>query len=859
MQKLRFTFYLIFCLSYSFSQSIIPQDVINQEIEQSIDFQSLSPFTITSQRNLQTLKEFNEPVVMELRKEAVESILYKDSKNISLSIHFSPNERRELLLYEVQMGQINVTDATTEMPYKYNGGKYFRGVVKGEYNSLVSINVFDNEINGIISIKGDNTNYVLGKLEEGDHHVLYRDSDLQHLKQFECGTTESVVYEKTQIFNNMGTRALSDCVGLYFEVDYDIYLDKGGMTETTNYITGLYNQIATLYANENINTNISEIVIWSSTSPYNATTSIGMLNQFTDYRQGFNGDLAQLLSYQASGGVAYVNTLCNGNPDYRMSFASIASSYNTVPTYSWSVMVCTHEFGHLLGSNHTHACAWNGNNTAIDGCYNTEGSCPQPPIPSGGGTIMSYCHLTNAGINFSLGFGEQPGNVIRNSVSNASCLQECSNDGGSDGDGGDNGGGCEYNEGNLTIILDNYPNETTWNIKDNNNQILYSGGPYSTAGATIQIDLCLQDDCYTFNIFDSWGDGICCGYGLGSYEIVVNGDMLVTGGQFGYSQSDSFCVDNNEPSCDDGEQNGDEEGVDCGGSDCPSCPTCNDGVQNGNEEGVDCGGDCPDCDDPPVDEEVEIFGHYFESGWDGWIDGGSDCKRYYGPKSYEGNYSIQIRDNSGAASTMTSPLFDALPYEQLNISFFFIAHSMEPNENFFIQFYDGSIWTTIADFSSGVDFVNNVFYVVNIDLNSSIVDFSNSSKLRITCDASANSDRIFIDAFTLIGLTSTGGLVENNIEIIELGHTDSSFEDITVYPNPTNNVLNVIIPDYDSETFDNSYNKMLLIDIYGRVILAKNITSKEDRLEVGDLSNGVYFLELSGVEETALKKVIISK
>ncbi|WP_108809397.1 GEVED domain-containing protein [Aquimarina spinulae] len=50
------------------------------------------------------------------------------------------------------------------------------------------------------------------------------------------------------------------------------------------------------------------------------------------------------------------------------------------------------------------------------------------------------------------------------------------------------------------------------------------------------------------------------------------------------------------PTCNDGIQNGNETGVDCGGPDCDPCtvdPTCNDGIQNGNETGVDCGG--PDC------------------------------------------------------------------------------------------------------------------------------------------------------------------------------------------------------------------------------------------------------------------------
>lgn len=60
------------------------------------------------------------------------------------------------------------------------------------------------------------------------------------------------------------------------------------------------------------------------------------------------------------------------------------------------------------------------------------------------------------------------------------------------------------------------------------------------------------------------------------------------------------CAPCPEPTCDDGIQNGNETGVDCGG-DCTPCvsePTCNDGLQNGNETGIDCGGDCADC---PVD------------------------------------------------------------------------------------------------------------------------------------------------------------------------------------------------------------------------------------------------------------------
>lgn len=74
------------------------------------------------------------------------------------------------------------------------------------------------------------------------------------------------------------------------------------------------------------------------------------------------------------------------------------------------------------------------------------------------------------------------------------------------------------------------------------------------------------------------------------------------------------------PACDDGVQNGNETGIDCGGGGCSPCmagegcgfagdcvsevcfggtcqqPSCDDGVRNGTETDIDCGGaECPAC------------------------------------------------------------------------------------------------------------------------------------------------------------------------------------------------------------------------------------------------------------------------
>ncbi len=59
------------------------------------------------------------------------------------------------------------------------------------------------------------------------------------------------------------------------------------------------------------------------------------------------------------------------------------------------------------------------------------------------------------------------------------------------------------------------------------------------------------------------------------------------------TSSELTSKEESQSTCSDGIQNGDESGLDCGGS-CDSCEAgnCSDGIQNGDESGLDCGGSC---------------------------------------------------------------------------------------------------------------------------------------------------------------------------------------------------------------------------------------------------------------------------
>lgn len=97
----------------------------------------------------------------------------------------------------------------------------------------------------------------------------------------------------------------------------------------------------------------------------------------------------------------------------------------------------------------------------------------------------------------------------------------------------------------LTINTDEYPEEITWEIKDGEGTILFSGGPYPGLElTTVEEYFCLDDNvCYDLTMRDSEGDGICCDYGEGSYVVTDELDnILVEGnGQYTSDETKEFC------------------------------------------------------------------------------------------------------------------------------------------------------------------------------------------------------------------------------------------------------------------------------------------------------------------------------
>lgn len=102
--------------------------------------------------------------------------------------------------------------------------------------------------------------------------------------------------------------------------------------------------------------------------------------------------------------------------------------------------------------------------------------------------------------------------------------------------------------GTVAIVSDQYGSETTWTIKNATGTTIASGGPYADLGAAgtttqpvVNFNM-VSNMCYTFEILDSFGDGInSAQYGLGSYTVKDGtGTTIASGGVFADNESKAF-------------------------------------------------------------------------------------------------------------------------------------------------------------------------------------------------------------------------------------------------------------------------------------------------------------------------------
>lgn len=183
----------------------------------------------------------------------------------------------------------------------------------------------------------------------------------------------------------------------------------------------------------------------------------------------------------------------------------------------------------------------------------------------------------------------------------------------------------------------------------------------------------------------------------------------------------------------------------------------------------------------------------FESGMGSYTDGGSDMSRYTGgTHAHQGVAAANIQDNSGVASSFYHTAgYNVTGYTTLEVEFWFKMVSMETNEDFWVQFYDGSTWRTVATFARAGSIQNNTFYHQVVTISSSNYNFPTNAKLRFMCDASDNNDDVYIDEIEFRGLPGSAMLAKGDIRLNAVETLPQQFGLLQNYPNPFNPSTNI--------------------------------------------------------------------
>jgi hypothetical protein len=149
---------------------------------------------------------------------------------------------------------------------------------------------------------------------------------------------------------------------------------------------------------------------------------------------------------------------------------------------------------------------------------------------------------------------------------------------------------------------------------------------------------------------------------------------------------------------------------------------------------------------------IELTNDGFESGWGNWIDGGADAR--LSSTFAVGTQCFALQDNTSSSVAILSSSLDLASYTELKIEFSYVVQSFENAEDFWLRYSSdgGSSWTTVKAFVNDVDFVDDgTRYSPSITIDSGSYTFNNNVKIQFRCDASGNSDDVYIDNVRIFG------------------------------------------------------------------------------------------------------------
>lgn len=433
MSKQKHLLALVFSLlivSGLFSQDLKPIQIqIDQAHKNGTSFQPVHLFQSTNTLDVSAARFAQNAQFLLLQPELLKDFLSAQPEAISLVLPYN-GQFLLLDLIRVDLGAeaqriLIGGNASSMVPVK--SGLHYRGILPGSTASLAAFSFFEDEILGFISDPRFN-NLVLGRVQTTNNlngYMLYSDLELAMDNPFECTVFESQTDQNLARTNSEKARRGSvKPVRIALEADYALLHNRGGQQATAQYLSALFNQLATLYANESVSLVLSQLIVPDLPMYDFSVGNYALLEELTRNHANQDFDLLQLVGLSANNpeSASYLDGLCTR--DFRVAYCALEPAFSNVPTHSWALSNLAHELGHQFGAHHTQWCGWLGG--AIESCSSgLEGDCSPAQTATrlqAGSTLMSYCLLNGAPASFAAGFGRLPGQLIRERIASATCM-----------------------------------------------------------------------------------------------------------------------------------------------------------------------------------------------------------------------------------------------------------------------------------------------------------------------------------------------------------------------------------------------------------------------------------------------------
>ncbi len=343
----------------------------------------------------------------------------------------------------------------------------------------------------------------------------------------------------------------------------------------------------------------------------------------------------------------------------------------------------------------------------------------------------------------------------------------------------------DYDFITLVINADNYPQETSWELYDEGANQTIASGSLDNNTDVFSEEICVDyGSCFSFTVYDSYGDGICCAYGIGDFLVLnSSGETIASNnGEFDYEATEFFCPD----------------GTGCGiDADINVTNTSNSTATDG---------------------AITIYTDSGVSPFQYSIDGGEtfeDSNSF--PDLAPGNYDVVILGATGLCSYEETVSIEACAFTSADIVATNVSSVVTAN---------GSIEITPT---SGVG-----PYQYSIDGGQNFVSTNVFPNLAVGTYNVVVEDASGVCPFE-IGVPI---LVEGGVSVEDIH--DALSNGMKIYPNPTDNMINVEIDSYSAET--------VIIKVYdhlGREIQTRSIAkdvAKKTTLSLEGYGSGVYLV-----------------